>query len=156
MSVTTVRYLEDLTVGDTFTSPSHELAAEQIIDYAKAFDPQPFHTDADAAQDTFFAGLAASGWHTASITMKLLVESLPVAHGIIGAGGEIWWPAPTRPGDILHVESTIAEITPSRSKPQGMMQVEALTKTQDGEVRQRLVANLVVPRRSQHTPEVAS
>lgn len=147
MSDATSRYLEDLAVGDTFTSSTYEITADEIIAFARQFDPQPFHTDEIAAQDTFFAGLAASGWHTASLTMKLMVASLPVAHGIVGAGGEIAWPSATRPGDVLHVDSTVLKITPSRSRPQGMVQVESLTKNQHDEIRQRLVANQVVPRR---------
>lgn len=147
MSDATSRYLEDLAVGDTFTSSTYEITADEIIAFASQFDPQPFHTDEIVAQDTFFAGLAASGWHTASLTMKLMVASLPVAHGIVGAGGEIAWPSATRPGDVLHVDSTVLKITPSRSRPQGIVQVESLTKNQHGEIRQRLVANQVVPRR---------
>lgn len=147
MSDATSRYLEDLAVGDTFTSSTYEITADEIIAFASQFDPQPFHTDEIAAQDTFFAGLAASGWHTASLTMKLMVASFPVAHGIVGAGGEIAWPSATRPGDVLHVDSTVLKITPSRSRPQGMVQVESLTKNQHDEIRQRLVANQVVPRR---------
>lgn len=141
------RYLEDLAVGDTFSSPEYEITADQIIAYAQEFDPQPFYTDPVAAKDTFFAGLAASGWHTASVTMKLIVASAPFAHGIIGAGGELSWPAPTRPGEILNVDSEILKITPSGSKPQGLVQIESVTLNHDGETRQRLTANLVVPRR---------
>lgn len=148
MATTTALYLEDLSVGDTYTSPTHTLTTEEIIEYATRFDPQPFHTDEQAAEDTFFAGLAASGWHTASLTMKLVVVSVPFAHGIIGAGGELNWPAPTRPGETLHVESTITKITPSRSKPQGLVELESLTKNQDGEPRQHMVARLVVPSRA--------
>lgn len=142
-------YLEDLKVGDRFVSGEHVLDTEQIKSFAGQFDPQPFHLDEALAQDTLFAGLAASGWHTAALTMKLLVASLPLAGGIIGAGGEIAWPRPTREGDVLHVESEVLEIIPSRSKPdRGMLRLEALTKNQHGEVLQRLRPNLVVMRRS--------
>lgn len=148
VTTTSPLYLDDLSPGDEFRSGEHRIDAEQIKAYARQFDPQPFHVDEDAAQDTFFRGLAASGWHTASITMKLLVESLPFARGVIGAGGEIWWPRPTRPGDVLHVRSKVLEITPSRSKPnQALVKVENLTMNQDGEVCQRLVANLLAFRR---------
>ncbi|MCE7031445.1 MaoC family dehydratase [Lysobacter sp. GX 14042] len=141
-------YLEDIAPGDEFRSAEHRIDAAQIIEYARQFDPQPFHIDEDAAQDTFFRGLAASGWHTASITMRLLIDSLPFARGVIGAGGEIWWPRPTRPGDVLHVRSTVLEITPSRSKPdQALVKVENLTVNQEGEVCQKLIANLLVFRR---------
>lgn len=142
-------YLEDLHAGQTFVSGSHELDEQQIKAFASAFDPQPFHLDHEAAKDTLFGGLAASGWHTAAITMRLNVESgLPLAHGIIGAGGEIQWPAPTRPGDILHVESEVKEIVPSRSRPdRGIATIVSRTLNQRGEVLQILTAKLVVYRR---------
>ena len=141
-------YLEDLHVGQTMTSGTHAMSAEQIIAYAKQFDPQPFHTDPALAQASFFQGLAASGWHTMAITMRLLVDSMPFAQGIIGAGGEISWPRPTRPGDILRVKSRITEIKPSRSKPdRGMVLVNSLTLNQAGEVLQEFSARLLVFRK---------
>jgi acyl dehydratase len=141
-------YLEDLSPGDRFTSGEHALDAAQIIEFAQRFDPQPFHLDEQAAKSTFFQGLAASGWHTASITMRLLVQSgLPLADGVIGSGGEIQWPRPTRPGDVLHVESEVLEVTPSRSRPErGMVVVRSETRNQHGEVLQRLTTKLVVLR----------
>ncbi len=142
-------YLEDLTVGDRFQSEGHELDAEQIKAFAVLFDPQPFHTDEEAAKSTFFGGLAASGWHTASITMRLLVQSgIPLADGIIGSGGQISWPQPTRPGDVLRVESEVMEITPSRSRPdRGMVLMRCETRNQRGEVLQHFLPKLVVMRR---------
>lgn len=142
-------YLEDLAPGDRFTSGEHALDAAQIIDFASRFDPQPFHLDAEAAQRTFFQGLAASGWHTAAITMKLLVESgIPLADGIIGSGGEINWPKPTRPGDVLRVESEVVEVIPSRSRPErGMVQMRCETLNQNGDVLQRFSPKLVVSKR---------
>ncbi|MDH4612696.1 MaoC family dehydratase [Pseudomonas sp. BN102] len=141
-------YLDDLAVGDVFISDAHRLDAEQIVQFASQFDPQPFHLDADAAQDTFFQGLAASGWHTTAITMRLLVQSLPLAQGVIGAGAEISWPQPTRPDDVLQVTSQIIEITPSRSKPdRGIVVVECVTSNQDGKVLQRLVTKVLCFRR---------
>lgn len=141
-------YLEDLAVGDVFVSAEHALDAAQIIDFATRFDPQPFHIDAEAARDSFFEGLAASGWHTAAITMKLLVQSLPLARGVIGAGGEISWPRATRPGDVLKVTSTVLEILPSRSKPdRGFVVVQSLTSNQAGEVCQKLVSKVLCLRR---------
>src|SRR5262245_64020248 len=110
-------YLEDLAVGRRFASATHVIDAAQIKAFAGQFDPQPFHLDDERARGTLFAGLAASGWHTPAITMRLLVESgLPLAGGIIGAGGEINWPKPTRPGDVLRVVSEIEEVTPSRRR----------------------------------------
>jgi len=143
-------YLDDLSVGDRFTSGEHALDAAQIVAFAAQFDPQPFHTDPDAAEATFFRGLAASGWHTAALTMKLLVESgLPLADGVIGSGGELQWPQPTRPDDVLHVEAEILEIVPSRSKPgRAMVQARCETKNQRGEVLPRFTPKLVVVARA--------
>lgn len=142
-------YLEDLTVGARFTSAEHTLDSQQIKAFANQFDPQPFHLDDVAAKDTLFGGLAASGWHTAAITMRLLVTSgFPVQGGIIGSGGEINWPRPTRPTDVLHVESEIIEIKPSRSRPErGMVVMHSQTRNQHGDVVQDLVTKLVVGRR---------
>jgi acyl dehydratase len=142
-------YFDDLHVGQRFNSGSHAVDEAQIKAFANQFDPQPFHLDDTAARGTLFAGLAASGWHTAAITMRLLVDGgAPIAGGVIGAGGEIGWPKPTRPGDILHVESEIVEVTPSRSRTdRGMVTVRSETRNQRGEVVQILTAKLVVPRR---------
>src|ERR1700720_4177540 len=109
----TTFFLEDLRVGQRFASASHTVDEAQIKRFAAEYDPQPFHLDDNAAKATLFGGLAASGWHTAAMTMKLLVDAgLPLAGGILGAGGEIAWPKPTRPGDTLQVESEVLEITP--------------------------------------------
>jgi acyl dehydratase len=143
-------YLEDLRVGQRFASGTLAVDAEQIVAFAAAFDPQPFHLDDAAARESLFGGLAASGWHTAALTMRLqLAGGLPIAGGIIGAGGEIAWPRPTRPGDVLRVESEVLEIRPSRSRPErGMVTVRGETRNQRGETVQVLTAKLVVPRRS--------
>ena len=145
----TALYLEDLYPGQRFVSGTHALDEAQIKAFAAQFDPQPFHLDDDAAKGSLFGGLAASGWHTAAITMRLQVESgLPINGGIIGAGGEVNWPRPTRPGDILHVESEVLDVTPSRSRPErGMVTMRSETRNQHGEVLQTLTVKLVVPRR---------
>ncbi len=105
-STTRPHYLEDLYVGQRFASGSHLIDESQIKAFASEFDPQPFHLGGAAAMQTLFAGLAASGWHTAALTMRLLVDGgAPIAGGIIGAGGEISWPATARPGDVLQVTS---------------------------------------------------
>lgn len=144
----TLLYLEDLAVGDQFVSASHSLDAEQIVSFASQFDPQPFHLDDEAAQHSPFGGLAASGWHTVGITMRLIVQSLPMAQGIIGAGAEISWSQPTRPGDQLQVTSTILEITPSRSKPdRAMVKIESITRNQRGEQLQKLTSKVLAFRR---------
>jgi acyl dehydratase len=142
-------YLEDLHVGQRFASGVHAVDEAQIKAFAGQFDPQPFHLDDATAKHTMFAGLAASGWHTAAITMRLLVDGgAPIAGGVIGAGGEIAWPKPTRPGDILQVKSEILDVTPSRSRPdRGMVTVRSETFNQRGEIVQTLTAKLIVPRR---------
>jgi acyl dehydratase len=142
-------YLEDLAIGQRFTSATHALDEQQIKTFAGEYDPQAFHLDEGAARVSLFGGLAASGWHTAAITMRLLVAGgLPIAGGIIGAGGEISWPRPARPGDVLSVESEVIAIRPSNSRPErGMVTVRSETRNAKGEIVQVLVAKLVVPRR---------
>ena len=131
----TALYLEDLHVGQRFTSGLYHMDESGIKAFAAEFDPQPFHLDEAAAQTSIFRGLSASGWHTAAVAMRLLVTGgLPLANGIIGLGGELAWPKPTRPGDTLRVESEILEILPSRSKPnQGVVKVRSATLNQHGE-----------------------
>jgi acyl dehydratase len=141
-------YLEDLRPGQRFTSATYELGADEIVAFASDYDPQPFHTDPDAATDSFFGGLVASGWHTAGVAMRLLVRSMPIAGGIIGAGGELSWPAPTRPGSVLRVEAEIVEVRPSRSRPElGMVVVRIETRDQDDVLVQVFTPTIVVPRR---------
>jgi acyl dehydratase len=151
-------FLEDLHVGQRFSSASHTLDEWEIKAFATQFDPQPFHLNEEAAKATLFGGLAASGWHTAAMTMKLLVESgLPLRGGIIGTGGEISWPKPTRPGDTLTVVSEIEEVIPSRSRPErGMVRVRNETRNQHGEIVQVLIAKLIVPRRTAATTAAAA
>jgi acyl dehydratase len=144
-------YLEDLQVGQRFASQGkYRVEEERVKSFAAEFDPQPFHLDEAAAQASIFRGLAASGWHTASITMRLLVTGgLPFASGIVGLGGEISWPRPTRPGDVLRVESEIVEIVPSRSKPnQGIVKVRNTTINQKDEPVQVFTASILVYRRA--------
>jgi acyl dehydratase len=142
-------YLEDLRVGQRFTSETYPMEESRIKSFAAEFDPQPFHLDESAAEASVFRGLAASGWHTAAVAMRLLVTSgLPLANGIIGVGGEIAWPKPTRPGDTLRVESEIVEIAPSRSKPnQGIVTVRNTTLNQNGEPVYVFTAKILVFRR---------
>src|SRR6266446_2042586 len=146
----TGRYLEDFAVGQTFGSGRLRVEKERIKTFAAEFDPQPFHLDEEAARGSIFRGLAASGWHTAAMTMRLLVESeLKPAGGIIGAGfDEFRWPRPVRPGDELYLESEILEVRPSKSRPkQGLIKVRTTTKNQNGEPVQVSIGNLVVLRR---------
>lgn len=142
-------YLDDLAAGQRFITATHVLSAEEIVAFASQFDPQPFHLDDEAARQSVFRGLAASGWHTASITMRLLVTSgVAIAGGLVGVHAELRWPAPTRPGDTLHAEVEILAVTPSRSKPdRGTVVLGVETKNQEGTVVQHFRATLVVPRR---------
>ena len=142
-------YLEDFAVGQIYRSGSLTITAADIKAYAAQFDPQPFHLDETAAKATIFGGLAASGWHTAALTMRLLVDGgAPVAGGIIGAGmDEVRWPRPVRPGDRLRTESEVLEIVPSKTRPQGRMKMRTTTFNQNDEPVMVMVANLVVPKR---------
>jgi acyl dehydratase len=142
-------YLDDLRVGQRFTTGSYRMDEGRLKAFAAEFDPQPFHLDDAAAQNSIFRGLAASGWHTAAASMRLIVDGgLRLAAGTIGLGGEIAWPRPTRPGDTLHVECEILEIVPSRSKPnQGIVKIRNTTLNQNGEEVQVFTAKLIVFKR---------
>lgn len=143
-------YLEDLAQGQIFRSGPLTVDAASIKQFAAAYDPQPFHLDEDAARRTIFAGLAASGWHTAALTMRLFVDgAFKPAGGIVGAGfDEFRWPLPVRSGDELRIESEVLDVRPSKSRPmQGLVKMRTTTLNQRGEAVQILVANLIVPRR---------
>jgi len=145
-----MRYLEDFAAGQKYGSGRLRVESERIKSFAAEFDPQPFHQDEEAARRSIFGGLAASGWHTAAMTMRLLVESdFKPAGGIVGAGfDEFRWPLPVRPGDELTVEAEVLEVRPSKSRPsQGLIKVRTTTRNQKGEAVQVSVGNLVVPRR---------
>jgi len=148
----TKRFLEDFAIGQTFGGSGRmRVDAAWIKTFAAEFDPQPFHLDEKAADGSIFKGLAASGWHTAAMTMRLLVESdLKPEGGIVGAGfDEFRWPRPVRPGDELRVESEVLEVRPSKSRPdQGLIKVKTTTLNQNGEAVQISIGNLIVPRRA--------
>jgi acyl dehydratase len=146
-----MQYLQDFSEGQTFRSSTLRVDAEQIKTFAAQFDPQPFHTDEQAARTTIFGGLAASGWHTAALTMRLLVDSeLKPAGGLVGAGlDELKWPKPVRPGDDLHLNIEVLSVRPSRSRPtQGISKVRTTTLNQNDEPVQVFVGNLIVVARS--------
>jgi acyl dehydratase len=138
-------FLDDLYVGQRFTAGPLSVTPEEIVSFARTFDPQPFHLDHEAAKATLFQGLAASGWHTAALTMRMLTDGgIPIATGVIGVGGEIAWPKPVRPGDTLRVETEVLAIAPSRSKPnQAIVTTRSTTTNQHGEAVQVLTARLV-------------
>lgn len=146
----TERYLEDFDAGQTFQSGRIHIDADRIKRFATEFDPQPFHLDERAASESMFGSLAASGWHTAALTMRLLVEGdFNPAGGIVGAGfDELRWPRPVRPGDELRVESEVLEVRASKSRlDQGVLKVRTTTLNQNNEAVQVSVGNLIVPRR---------
>ena len=146
-----MRYLEDFTVGQKFGGAGRiRVDAARIKSFAAEFDPQPFHLDENAAKGSIFRGLAASGWHTAAMTMKLLVASeLQPAGGIVGAGfDEFKWPTPVRPGDELRVETEVLEVRPSKTRPDiGVVKIRTTTYNQRNEAVQVNVGNLMVPRK---------
>ena len=141
------RFLEDFTVGQTFGSGRLKIDAEEIKRFAANFDPQPFHLDEQAASNSLFRGLAASGWHTTALTMKLLVESdFKPAGGIVGASfDDLRWPKPVRPEDELRVQTEVIQINSSKSRPElGFVKVKVTTLNQAGEAVQVYIGNLVV------------
>jgi acyl dehydratase len=144
-----VLYFEDLAVGQTFASGTLVVDAEAIKAFAAAFDPQPFHLDEETARGSLFEGLAASGWHTAALTMRLLVGgAFRPAGGIIGGGGELTWLKPVRPGDELRANCEVLELRASRSRPaHGLVKVRVTTSNQRGEAVQTFVPTLLVDRR---------
>lgn len=145
-----VHYLEDFAAGQIYRSGTVTVDVASIKRYAAEYDPQPFHLDEAAADKSFFRGLAASGWHTASLTMRLLVDGeLKPAGGIVGAGlDEFRWPRPVRPGDVLRAECEVLEVRQSKSRPdQGLVKIRVTTLNQNGEAVLVMVPNLVVPRR---------
>jgi len=146
-----IHYFEDFAVGEKFGSGRKRVELAEIKEFAAKYDPQPFHLDDEAAKATMFGGLAASGWHTAAMTMRLLVEGeFKPAGGIIGGGGEeILWPRPVRPGDELHVESEVLALRLSKSRPGlGVVKVRTTTYNQHDQPVQVFTANLMVPCRA--------
>ncbi len=147
----TPMYLEDFKIGQTFSTGRRTVTEEEIINFGSQFDPQPFHLDPEAAKSTFFQGLAASGWHTTALMMRLLVDGeMTPANGLVGAGFEsLNWPRPVRPGDTLHVVSEILEVRRSRSKPtQGMVKVRNTTFNQNDDPVLVTVGHMVIVARA--------
>jgi acyl dehydratase len=144
------RYFDDLKAGYRVQSEPFEVVGKTIIEFAEKFDPQQFHLNAKSAERSIFKGLIASGWHTAAITMRLFVKTLNFAEGAIGLGvDELRWPNTVRAGDVLHVETEIVHLRPSRSKPHyGIIKVRNVTTNQRGEIVQTMLGALMVPRRA--------
>lgn len=143
-------YFENLHVGDRFGSDTIEVTKESIFDFARQFDPQPFHLEVEAAERSIFKELTTSGWHTAALSMRLFVtgQFQPVGGSIGLAVDELRWPQPVRPGDILKVETEILDMRPSRSKPdRGIIRIRNVTTNQQGEVVQTFLAFVIIRRR---------
>ncbi len=150
-------YLEDLSPGMRFTAGPITLTEEAIVAFASEFDPQPFHADPEAAKTSFFRSHVASGWQTAAVTMRMLVDgAMPFAGGSIGLGAELTWPKPVRPGDVLSVELEVLDITPSSSKPgRAVATLRTTTTNQNGEVVQVMTSRNIVFKRG-HVPGEAA
>jgi len=143
------RHLEDFQVGQRFVSGTYTMTEAEIIKFAREFDPQPFHLSEADGKNSLFGGLVASGWHTASIAMRLMLDGeLQIAGGAIGGGGELQWTKPVRPGDTLQLHSEVLEVTPSRRHPdRGSIVVRSEVRDQRGEVVQVFTARMIAPRR---------
>ncbi|STX40971.1 acyl dehydratase MaoC [Legionella donaldsonii] len=151
MNDSNLLFFDDIQIGQTFISHTYTLNEEQIKLFAHEFDPQPFHLDENAAKNTIFKGLIASGWHTAAITMRLLVKGIGhrFAGGVIGLGGEISWPNPTRPMDTLYVSSEVIEINSSLSQPErGIVKIRNHTLNQENQIVQIFIANILVNKKN--------
>jgi len=151
-----IEWFDDLALGTRFKSASKLVTREEIKRFASEFDPQPYHLDEAAAEQTPLKGLAASGWHTAAIAMRLAVDTRPFgAHPLLGLGvDELRWLAPVRPGDTIHIEGEVIELTPSKTKPQGIAKVKWTAINQRGEPVYTFTPIAVVPRRPGATTSV--
>ncbi len=144
-----IEWFDDLKLGMRFESGEVTVSREDIKRFASEFDPQPFHLDEEAAENTVFKGLAASGWHTAAIAMNLAIQARPFgSHPLMGAGvDELRWMKPVRPGDTLRLEGEVVELIPSRSKPQGVARIKWTAYNQHGEAVYTFNPIAIVPRR---------
>ena len=142
-------YLDDFVVGRVFITGATTLTVDGCKAFAAEFDPQPFHLDEAAGQRSVFGRLAASGWYTASVSMRLIVDGeLEPAGGLVGLSSEMTWPRAVYPGDTLHVESEVLGVRPSESKPdRGIVTMRNRTLNQHGEPVQIATVKLLVPRR---------
>jgi acyl dehydratase len=144
-----VEWFDDLKVGMRFKGGEVTVSKDDIIRFAREYDPQPFHLDDEAAKKTVLKGLAASGWHTAAIAMRLAAECRPFGpHPLLGAGvDDLRWLKPVRPGDTLRLEGEVVELAPSRSKPQGVARVRWTLYDQHGEAVYTFIPIAIVPTR---------
>jgi len=144
-----VEWFDDLKVGMRFSSETTTVSRDDILRFAAEFDPQPFHLDETAAENTILGGLAASGWHTAAIAMRLAITARPFGpHPLFGAGvDELRWMKPVRPGDTLQLQGEVVELVPSRTKPQGIVRIRWTAYNQKGEAVYTFNPIAIVPAR---------
>jgi acyl dehydratase len=144
-----IEWFDDLELGMRFSSDKITVSKEDILRFASEFDPQPFHLDHEAAKDTILGGLAASGWHTAAISMRLAISARPFGpHPLFGAGVDgLRWMVPVRPGDTLHLEGEVTELIPSKTKPQGIARIKWTAFNQNDEAVYTFNPIAIVPRR---------
>jgi acyl dehydratase len=141
-------YFEDFYVGQRFDSiGSYKVTAAEIKEFGQKYDPQPFHLDQTAGEGSFFKGLAASGWLTAAIVMRLRVQSITVAGGMIGAGvEEMRWTTPVRPGDTIRSEIEVLGVRHSQSrKDYGIVRTRSIAYNQRNEIVLRATVNFLAP-----------
>lgn len=137
-------WIGDFEIGDSFQSQTYEVTEDEIIEFGKKYDPQPFHIDPERAKNSFFGGLAASGWLTVGISMRLLMESHPFGFDMVGIENKLKWPSPTRPGDILRINTEIHDLKMSRSKPnRGVITLKVTTRNQEDEVRMVMLNKII-------------
>jgi acyl dehydratase len=144
-----IEWFDDLALGMRFKTADKLVTREDIKRFASEFDPQPFHLDEAAAERTPLKGLAASGWHTAAIAMRLMTDARPFGpHPLFGIGvDELRWLAPVRPGDVIHLEGEVVELTPSKTKPQGIARIKWTAFNQHGDAVYTVTPIGIVPRR---------
>ena len=144
-----IEWFDDLKVGMRFSTGEKLVTHEDIVRFAREFDPQPFHLDDDAAQQTVLKGIAASGWHTAAIAMRLILETRPFGpHPVFGLGvDELRWLAAVRPGDVLRLEGEVVGLIPSKTRPQGVVRIKWTAFNQRGEAVYAFTPIGIVPRK---------
>ena len=141
-------YYEDFYIGQKFQSAgSYKVTAEEIKEFGQKYDPQPFHLDEAAGEGSFFKGLAASGWLTAAVVMRLRVQSIKVFGGMIGAGvEEMRWTTPVRPGDTIRSEIEVLGVRQSQSRKDfGIVRTRSTAYNQRNEVVLRATVNFLAP-----------
>ena len=144
-----IEWFDDLQVGMRFSTGEKLVTHDDIVRFAREFDPQPFHLDDDAARHTVLQGIAASGWHTAALAMRLILEIKPFGpHPVFGLGvDELRWLAPVRPGDVLRLEGEVIELIPSKTRPQGVVRIKWTAFNQRGEEVYTFTPIGIVPRK---------